>query len=85
MYINFFHSVWFPSQPLAKCASASGCVRIVFMHSLLKNYSDTSAEAVIENHTHTPAAHGKSHTISFVTKLEFMVWFNMKAIPKPDI
>ena len=55
------------------------------MHSLLKNYSDTSAEAVIENHTHTPAAHGKSHTISFVTKLEFMVWFNMKAIPKPDI
>jgi len=25
------------------------------------------------------------HTINFVTKLRFMVWFNMEAIPKFDI
>jgi hypothetical protein len=25
------------------------------------------------------------HTIDFVTKLRFMVWFNMDAIPKSDI
>ena len=25
------------------------------------------------------------HTIDFVTKLRFMVWFNMEAIPKSDI
>ena len=26
-----------------------------------------------------------NHTIKFVTKLRFMVWFNMEAIPKSDI
>ena len=26
-----------------------------------------------------------NHTINFVTKLRFMVWFNMEAIPKSDI
>ena len=25
------------------------------------------------------------HTINFVTKLRFMVWFNMEAVPKSDI
>ena len=26
-----------------------------------------------------------NHTINFVTKLKFMVWFNMEAIPKFEI
>ena len=26
-----------------------------------------------------------NHTIDFVTKLKFMVWFNMEAIPKSDV
>ena len=52
----------FPSISLATCASAD--VSELVQTGVLKNSSDTPAEAHMakdcdENHTHTPAVHGK--------------------------
>jgi hypothetical protein len=56
--------VWFPITTSGHVC-LSGCVRIVFKHSWLRHLClgmHVWPELVMENHTHTPAVHWKSHT-----------------------
>ena len=82
----FHEQQWFPITTSGHVC-LSGCVRMFFKHSWLRHLClkiiptrplrHVWPEVVMENHTHTPAVHGKSHTYVIISWGKETMWLQL--------